>query len=68
MARAAATSDVFNAIAEPQRRKILMLLRAGERPATELAQELGMTQPVLGASRVRRAPRVSGHPRARGHT
>ena len=45
MARAATTSDVFNAIAEPQRRDILALLRAGERPVTELAWELGMTQP-----------------------
>src|SRR2546430_15046950 len=45
MARAATTSDVFNAIAEQQRREILVLLRAGERPVTELAQELGMTQP-----------------------
>ena len=45
MARAATTSDVFNAIAEPQRRHILMLLRAGERPVTDLAQELGMSQP-----------------------
>jgi len=27
MARAATTSDVFNAIAEPQRREILVLLR-----------------------------------------
>src|SRR2546428_8590401 len=45
MARAATTSDVFTAIAEPQRREILVLLRAGERPVTELAHELGMTQP-----------------------
>ena len=45
MARAATTSDVFNAIAEQQRRDILVLLRAGERPVTELALELGMTQP-----------------------
>ena len=45
MARAATTSDVFNAIAEPQRRDILVLLRAGERPVTELARELGMAQP-----------------------
>ncbi|GAA1135057.1 ArsR/SmtB family transcription factor [Ornithinicoccus hortensis] len=44
MARAATTSDVFNAIAEPRRREILVLLRAGERPATEVARELGMTQ------------------------
>jgi DNA-binding transcriptional ArsR family regulator len=45
MARAATTSDVFNAIAEPQRREILVLLRAGERPVTDVARELGMTQP-----------------------
>src|ERR1700749_5358542 len=45
MARAATTSDVFNAIAQPRRREILVLLRAGERPVTELARELGMTQP-----------------------
>ncbi|MDX6725519.1 MAG: hypothetical protein QOK49_324, partial [Baekduia sp.] len=49
MARAATTSDVFNAIGEQQRREILVLLRAGEGPVTELAQELGMTQP--GASK-----------------
>ncbi|MDP2287192.1 MAG: metalloregulator ArsR/SmtB family transcription factor [Actinomycetota bacterium] len=49
MARAATTSDVFNAIAEPQRRQILALLRTGERPVTELALELGLTQP--GASK-----------------
>ncbi|WP_433180616.1 hypothetical protein [Actinoallomurus sp. CA-150999] len=40
MARAATTSDVFNAIAEPHRREILVLRRASERPVTELAQEL----------------------------
>jgi DNA-binding transcriptional ArsR family regulator len=45
MARAATTSDAFNAIAEPQRREILMLLRGGERPVTELARHLGMSQP-----------------------
>jgi DNA-binding transcriptional ArsR family regulator len=45
MARAATTSDTFNAIAEPQRRDILVLLRGGERPVTDLAQDLGMTQP-----------------------
>src|SRR5512147_2204073 len=58
MARAATTSDVFNAIAEPQRREILVLLRAGERPVTELAQELGMTQP--GASKHLRVLRDVG--------
>jgi DNA-binding transcriptional ArsR family regulator len=45
MARAATTSDVFNAIAEPQRREILTLLRAGERAVTDLAHELGLPQP-----------------------
>ena len=45
MARAATTSDIFNAIAEPQRRDILVLLRAGERPVTDLAHALGITQP-----------------------
>lgn len=44
MARAATTSDAFNAIAEPQRRDILVLLRAGERPVNDLADELGMSQ------------------------
>src|SRR3954463_11213818 len=58
MARAATTSDVFNAIAEPQRREILVLLRAGERPVNELAQELGMTQP--GASKHLRVLREVG--------
>lgn len=58
MARAATTSDVFNAIAEPQRRDILVLLRAGERPVNELAHELGMTQP--GASKHLRVLREVG--------
>ena len=58
MARAATTSDVFNAIAEPQRRDILVLLRGGERPVTEVAQELGMTQP--GASKHLRVLREVG--------
>src|SRR3954465_5643755 len=58
MARAATTSDVFNAIAEQQRREILMLLRAGERPVTELAQELWMSQP--GASKHLRVLREVG--------
>lgn len=45
MARAATTSDVFNAIAEPQRRQILVLLRTGERAVTDLSHELGLPQP-----------------------
>ena len=63
MARAATTSDVFNAIAEPQRREILVLLRAGERPVTELALELGMAQP--GASKHLRVLREVGLVRGR---
>src|SRR3981189_3799420 len=58
MARAATTSDVFNAIAEPQRREILVLLRAGERRVTGLAKELRMTQP--GASKHLRVLREVG--------
>lgn len=45
MARAATTSDTFNAIAEPQRRELLELLKQGERPVSELAHELEMSQP-----------------------
>lgn len=58
MARAATTSDVFNAIAEPQRREILVLLRAGERPVSDVAHELGITQP--GASKHLRVLREVG--------
>jgi DNA-binding transcriptional ArsR family regulator len=63
MARAATTSDIFNAIAEPQRREILVLLRAGERPVTELAQALEMTQP--GTSKHLRVLREVGLVRSR---
>ncbi|WOC13053.1 ArsR/SmtB family transcription factor [Gordonia sp. MP11Mi] len=58
MARAATTSDVFNAIAEVRRRDILTLLRSGERPATVVADELGLTQP--GASKHLRVLREVG--------
>ncbi len=58
MARAATTSDVFNAIAEPQRREILTLLRGGARPVTEVARELGIAQP--GASKHLRVLREVG--------
>jgi len=64
MARAATTSDAFNAIAEPQRREILVLLRGGERPVTDLAQDLGMTQPQ--ASKHLRVLREVGLVRVRG--
>src|SRR6195952_810135 len=58
MARAAPTSDLFHAIAEPQRREVLVVLRAGEGPVTELARKLGMTQP--GASKHLRVLREVG--------
>ena len=64
MARAATTSDAINAIAEPQRREILALLRADERSVTELARELGMTQPQ--ASKHLRVLREVGLVRVRG--
>ena len=63
MARAATTSDAFNAIAEPQRRDILALLRSGERPVTDLAQELGLSLP--GASKHLRVLREVGLVRVR---
>jgi DNA-binding transcriptional ArsR family regulator len=45
MARAATTTDVFNAVAEPRRREILDLLVAGERPVGDLVAALGIAQP-----------------------
>jgi DNA-binding transcriptional ArsR family regulator len=63
MARAATTSDAFNAIAEPQRRDILALLRSGEWPVSDLARELGLTQP--GASKHLRVLREVGLVRVR---
>src|SRR5262245_40147177 len=48
MARAATTSDVFNAIAEPRRREIVDLLARGiERDVTELVRKLGLPQPTV---------------------
>ena len=47
MARAATTTDAFNAVAEPQRRRILDLLSSGERSVTELVNGLKLTQPQV---------------------
>jgi DNA-binding transcriptional ArsR family regulator len=47
MPRAATTSDVFNAIAEPRRRDILDYLRAGERPVADIVDAVGLTQPSV---------------------
>ena len=64
MARAATTSDAINAIAEPRRRDILVLLRGGEQPVTDLARDLRMTQPQ--ASKHLRVLRAVGLVRVRG--
>lgn len=40
-------SDVIAVLAEPNRRRILDLLKEGERPVGELVEELGLTQPAV---------------------
>src|SRR5215207_2881864 len=47
MARAATTSDAFNAVAEPRRRQILDALADGERSVTDLVRLLGLAQPQV---------------------
>ena len=48
MPRAATTSDVFNAIAEPRRRQIIeMLADTGELPVGDLVRRLRMPQPAV---------------------
>ena len=47
MARAATTTDAFNAVAEPRRRQILDLLAGGERPVNDLVMLLGLAQPLV---------------------
>jgi DNA-binding transcriptional ArsR family regulator len=47
MARAATTSDAFNAVAEPRRRQIIDLLADGERPVNDLVHLLGVAQPQV---------------------
>src|SRR5262245_38874325 len=47
MARAATRSDVFNAVAEPQRRVILQLLASDERPVGDLVRMLRLAQPSV---------------------
>ncbi len=48
MARAATTSDIFNAIAEPRRRQIIDLLAGGEaRAVGELVEHLSLAQPAV---------------------
>ena len=47
MARAATTTDAFNAVAEPRRREILDVLAEGERPVNDLVERLGLAQPQV---------------------
>jgi DNA-binding transcriptional ArsR family regulator len=47
MARAATTTDAFNAVAEPRRRQIIDLLAGGERQVNDLVGELGIPQPQV---------------------
>jgi DNA-binding transcriptional ArsR family regulator len=47
MARAATTTDAFNAVAEPRRREILDLLAGGERSVNDLVALLGLAQPLV---------------------
>jgi DNA-binding transcriptional ArsR family regulator len=47
MARAATTTDAFNAVAEPRRRQILDLLAGGEASVNELVERLGLPQPQV---------------------
>jgi DNA-binding transcriptional ArsR family regulator len=47
MARAATTTDAFNAVAEPRRRQIVDILAGGERPVNDLVRLLGLAQPQV---------------------
>ncbi len=47
VARAATTSDAFNAVAELRRRQIIDLLGGGERPVNDLVRLLGVAQPQV---------------------
>ncbi|MCS7483184.1 ArsR/SmtB family transcription factor [Umezawaea endophytica] len=47
MARAATTTDAFNAVAEPRRRQILDLLVGGERAVNDLVDLLDLAQPLV---------------------
>jgi DNA-binding transcriptional ArsR family regulator len=47
VARAATTSDAFNAVAEPRRRQILDVMAAQELSVTDLVRQLGLSQPLV---------------------
>ena len=47
VARASTTSDVFNAVAEADRREILDVLMAGEKAVGAIVNDLSMSQPQV---------------------
>jgi len=47
MARAATTTDAFNAVAEPRRRQILDVLTGGELAVNDVVDRLGLSQPQV---------------------
>jgi DNA-binding transcriptional ArsR family regulator len=66
MPRAATTSDVFNAVAEPRRRDILAFLAPRERPVSDIVARLDIDQPSV--SKHLRVLRATGlvHMRCQG--
>jgi len=65
MARAATSSDAFNAVAEPRRRRILEYLAHHEHPVGDIVAGLGMEQPSV--SKHLRVLRHVGLVRVRRH-
>ena len=63
MSRRNASADVFLAIADPTRRRMLEMLRSDERAATELARSFRISQPSV--SQHLRVLRDAGLVRAR---
>jgi DNA-binding transcriptional ArsR family regulator len=47
VARAATTTDAWNAVAEPRRRQILDVLAGGERPVNDIVRAVGLGQPQV---------------------
>ena len=65
MARAATTSDAFNAVAEPRRRQIMDYLANQEQPVSAIVARLGLEQPSV--SKHLRVLRNVGLVRVRRH-
>jgi DNA-binding transcriptional ArsR family regulator len=65
VARAATTSDAFNAVAEPRRREILRYLALQERPVGDIVASLRLEQPSV--SKHLRVLRDVGLVRVRRH-